>query len=169
LTQSAYRDIVHHAARRGGFTEEGGPAVGAVLSLTEILIAAIGGPGPDSKRTATSYRPDGAHDYYFVKNMVALYGDSLGQPALEVASWHLHPSGGDWPSQPDLESMAPKYSGVLDDPRRHTFRPGWPELIVTPSATHGLERPNIAAWVTHGHHSIADWFVCQRAELKIRS
>jgi hypothetical protein len=66
--------------------------------------------------------------------------------------------------------MARKYAGDLDGlAERFVFRPGWPELIVTPSKDGGIERPDVAAWVTKQHPSISDWFVCERANLTVRS
>ena len=165
ITDTAYQDLIHHAGRRGGALEEGGVAVGHASGLDEVVIVAVGGPGPDSVRRIDSYRPDGIHDYEFIQQMARVYADDS---LVAMASWHSHPGGTLLPSQADMEISASKWHGAYDL-ERFVYRPGWCELIVTPSAKHGFERPDVGAWVTQRHHSVSDWFVCERAELKVRS
>lgn len=159
LTPTAHEQLRHYAGRRGGHTEEGGCAIGKMVGLGEMLLTMITGPGPDSERTATSYRPDGAHDHFEVEAALAVEDSK----SLELASWHVHPiSGVDVPSEPDLQAMAKRFTHPFEDTYR--YRPGWCELIVTPNRTHGLERPDVAAWILDRPYESASWFRAARAQ-----
>lgn len=168
--ESVRDEIIAYATRRGLHTEEGGVIL-ATADARSMHLQYAGGPGPDSKRTPASYRPDGLHDQEFV-NQAKAHWAWLGRDSrelVECSAWHLHPKAGyDQPSEQDMQTAA---QALLANPtfeNRPTFGMAWLDLIVHPDRN--AERMHIAGWVTReaGTVSGLSWFTCERAEVEFK-
>jgi integrative and conjugative element protein (TIGR02256 family) len=140
ITEDAAGQLRHYASVRGHWTEEGGCLVGFRPSIHQIVIAAVTGPGKQSKRTATSYLPDHGHDSLAIAALRGQYG----QDSSEIGGWHTHPpeSGETRPSEADLQLFAT-------------------HLALVPTGTYvGLilsankdNRFQVSAWLTSADHN----------------
>jgi integrative and conjugative element protein (TIGR02256 family) len=160
----ALEHLKHFSTIRGLHTEEGGRCMGLTPRIGEVLITDIGGPGPASERNGRSYRPDGAHDEAFVRQLLADSGGAI----YELADWHLQPGGSDQPSATDLQAWASWLTHIQAAETPYRYRPGWISLIVYPDRK--ARALKIAPWLTRSAGSVRgrEWFTCDRCRLETK-
>jgi hypothetical protein len=136
-------------------TETGGVLVG-LRELGKILITDASGHGPKSTRTPTAFAPDSLHDHAWTQGLHQWAG------VVPVGAWHLHCSGGDLPSDVDLQAFAA--SAARLDGRWPPL--AWLEVIVTPSRD--PKHPSMSGWITSLASSAdarSPWWACERVPI----
>lgn len=149
ITSSAADLIARFAAGRGWFTEEGGLLVGSI-SGDMITVHGASGPGPNSKRTRSTYLADHHHDACYLLDVQQEFDGQI----YEVGGWHSHPQGSATsPSTADLALSGAKLKLIGDQSV---------DLIVCPRAD---GRIAIGAWITaaptDGYGTKLSWLRCQ--------
>lgn len=155
ITRRALDAIKEHTQAAGG-TETGGVLCG-IRGYGDMLITDAAPPGPRTKATSRSLKPDGEHDVRFV----AALERAVGGQVVELGFWHSHPYvGSGRPSRADLQHGAgmQEMVGIAN----------YLELIATPDAD-GWQHPTLHGWVVREGNPGAErwrWWICEPAAIE---
>lgn len=134
LSPVARRVICREARASGDGNETGGILLGFDPDSTRpAVITVAGGPGPTAVRRIDRFRRDSEYAQQLADQAYALDG------SVWVGEWHIHPAGGDRPSDVDLSA----YRRVLDTGTLPTLV----AIIVVPGPFKGLNRPRLMPWL----------------------